>query len=255
MTEQELIRQLKAAKSVYDKKFAPTQETVERIRGLLMERISRSEVAPIAVSRTGFIFGFLRYITPPQFAYGMALFVLLAGSAVFAGYARQARPGQSLYGAKIALEKTHVRFVSNPASRAQVQMELAGRRLEEAQNAVSVEQEAKVLRQFSRDVKEARSTLKQAGDPAQVQAATRELVKKATEYEEKLSETKGKKPAREVDLAAISEAEEALLEIKGELVRITIPEVGELPMKPADQNLKTDQTTEAEELQVGEVSL
>lgn len=200
-------------------------------------------------------FNIAAHLVPQGFAYAMALFVLLAGSAVFAGYARQARPGQSLYGAKIALEKTHVRFVSNPANRAQVQMELAGRRLEEAQNAVSVEQEAKVLRQFSRDVKEARSTLKQAGDPAQVQAATRELVKKAQEYEEKLSETKSKKPAREVDLAAISEAEEALLEIRGELVKITIPEPGALPVQPSDQFPKTDQATEVEELQVGEVSL
>src|SRR3989344_6037430 len=139
MTEQELIKQLKAAKSAYNKKLAPTSEDVERIRGILMARIAGSEVAPISVSRTGFMLGFLRFVVPPQFAYGMAIFALLIGSASFAGYARQALPGQTLHGAKIALEQTHVRFVSNPASRAQVQMELAGRRLEEAEALASEE--------------------------------------------------------------------------------------------------------------------
>ena len=193
----------------------------------------------------------LRYLVPTEFAYALGFLALFGLSGVFAAYAQRALPGQTLYGAKIALEQTHVRFVSNPANRAQVQMELAGRRLEEAGALESSEGEEKALRQFSRDIKEAQNTLKQAGDPVQVKAATRELAKKAKEYEEKLSETKSKKPVRmrEVDLAAMKEAEDILKEIQLEEVEGEVAEEG-----VASDETKTEEVKE-EELKEGEVSL
>lgn len=158
------------------------------------------------------IFQIVNYFIPPQFAYAIGLFALIVGSGFFAYQANTTLPGEKLYGAKIALEKTNVRFVSNPSERAKVQMEFAGRRLEEAQRAApSAAPEA--IKRFAQDVKAAQAALKQAADPVQAAAAQKELVQKAAEYETKLQQVKVGRSDRPVEMAAINEAEEALREV------------------------------------------
>ncbi|OGL65860.1 hypothetical protein A3B21_04740 [Candidatus Uhrbacteria bacterium RIFCSPLOWO2_01_FULL_47_24] len=182
-------------------------------------------------------------LVPQGFAYGLALFALLFGSGAFAAYAQRALPGQTLYGAKIALEQTHARFVSNPADRARVQMEFAGRRLEEAKAVESQEQVTEAIKRFSKDVKQAKETLKQASDPVQIKAAQQEITEKAQEYEVKLAETR-MKPVREVGVAAIPVVDKEMQEAEDALKEVAEP-----------QKIDTDNTEEDELLKDGEVGL
>ncbi|MEK6837596.1 MAG: hypothetical protein AABX69_03010, partial [Nanoarchaeota archaeon] len=116
------------------------------------------------------------------------------------------------YLANMALEFTQVRLMSIPSVRANVQMVLAGRRLQEirAITEQSVEPNGRVekaLKQFTQEVKNAKNTLKQAGDPLQVEQAAQDLAKKARQYEEELLKAKAQvKPGREVGVAAMEEA-------------------------------------------------
>lgn len=215
----EIAQRLRKAKGAYLAKYGPTSEAQERSQQRVMAYIEQSvrtnSQPKFAYPRLGMMMGFLRYFMPPPVAYGTMAIVVFLGIGMAAAASLNALPGQSLYQAKIAMEQTHVRFVSNPAERAKVQMELAGRRLEEVRSSVSSpEQEDQVLRHFSKTVKEAKATLKQAGDPLQVEAAQQELNKKAQEYEQKLLETKiANKTNREVGVAAYDEAEQALREV------------------------------------------
>ncbi len=221
MTDRELIGQLKAAKAQYNKQFAPSPESVERMRARVMAYVMEHGGQPARHLSLGerlkVNINFLRYITPPSFAYGMAAFVVFAVSAAGAFAARSALPGQSLYSTKIALEQTHARFVSNPSERAKVQMEFAGRRLEEVRAVTaSPEQEGATLKRFSKEVKQAKDTLKEAADPLQVEAASAEITKKARQYQEELLKSKNTKSERTVDVAAYEEASNALKEVTGE---------------------------------------
>lgn len=200
MTERELIRQLKALKGTPDA-GTPTSAEVERMHGVIMARIggvSKQSVQPqgFAVS-FGFYARLIQSLVPARFAYAIGVFVLLAASGVVVAASRGALPGDSLYGAKIAFEKTQVRFTSNPATRARVQMEFAGNRLREIQTIQGQTSQGEpngrvdeALTRFAKDVQEAAKTLKEAGDPVQVQAATEELKKKAAEYTQELAQTK-----------------------------------------------------------------
>ena len=214
-----IIAKLKGAKSAYFSISAPTLLEKEKLRSTVMARIDRSmterSTPDVSYPKWQVITGILRYIMPPQFVFTMAGMVLIVGLGVAAAAAQYALPGQSLYSTKLAIENTGARFVSNPAQRAKVQMEIAGHRLEEVrQGTDSPEQETQVLQHFSQAVKEAKQTLKQAGDPLQVEVAQQELNKKAKEYEEKLLQTKiTNKANREVGVAAYEEAEQALKDV------------------------------------------
>lgn len=191
----------------------PNAEFVLRTREMLLAKmqVEQPEKLSRALGGLSFVQSLVRAFVPPQFAYVTAVFALIV-SAVGAGYmSRQALPGTSLYSTKIALEYTQARLVSNPSERAKVQMDMAGRRLQELR---AIEQSAEpngrveqTLKQFTKEVKSAKNTLKQAGDPLQVEAAAQELAKKARQYEEELLKAKaGVKPGREVGVAALEEA-------------------------------------------------
>lgn len=221
MTERELIKLFKKAKVARDQAYTTNPEALELVHKMVRQRIDQSGIMPVAISKPWskpvFLLGFLRYITPPSFAYGMAAFVIFAVSVAGAIAARSALPGQSLYSTKIALEQTHARFVSNPSERAKVQMEFAGRRLEEVRAVTaSPEQEGATLKRFSKEVKQAKDTLKEAADPLQVEAASAEITKKARQYQEELLKSKNTKSERTVDVAAYEEASNALKEVTGE---------------------------------------
>lgn len=235
MTDQELTRQLKIAGAVYrNRPIDPEMD--ERIHARVMAYVAATGGKPSYQlnfsEKFNIRLAFLRYFIPPQFAYAIGLFVLIIGSGFFAYQANTTLPGEKLYGAKIALEKTHARFVSNPSERAKVQMEFAGRRLEEARFAAPGSA-PEAIKRFAQDVKAAQEALKQAADPIQAAAAQKELVQKAAEYEIKLQEVKVGRSDRPVEMAAINEAEEALKEVA------KVAEVAEV----------------AEELENGEVGL
>lgn len=200
MTERELIKQLKALK-ITPEAGTPTSAEVERMHGVIMARIGGTAPQPLQktgfAASLGFYARFIQFITPPRFAYAIGVFVLLAAAGVVAAASRGALPGDSLYGAKLALEKTQVRFVSNPADRARVQMEFAGNRLREIQTIQSQTPQGEpngrvdeALTRFAKDVQEAAKTLKEAGDPVQVKAAATEIVQKAVQYKQELAKTK-----------------------------------------------------------------
>lgn len=213
MTQNDLVKKLKELRNTQEGGNPAAQEK-ERVFRALMLQINQTQSPRQSIGSLGFV-GLIRYFKPAQFIMPMAVFALIvAASSAFAA-SRTALPGQHLYGAKIAFDQTQVRFVSNPAERAKVQMEMAGRRLEEAgQVSTSPEHTAQALKHFSQGVKDARESLQEAGDPLQVESAAAELSKKARQYEETLLKTKQKvAPEREVGVAAIKEAEEALHEV------------------------------------------
>ena len=224
MTDRELSQQLKAAKTAYNWRFAPSPETAAKIRQVVMARIAETPVTPVAISRIGSTAGFLRYLIPmvsPRFAYTMAAFVLMAGSVAAAGMTRKALPGDTLYSAKLAVENSQVRLASSPVDKARVQMENAGNRLSEIRamtNENKGETNGRVqeaLTRFTRDVKEAKKSVEEAGDPLNVEAAKQEFAKKAREYAEELKAVKGGiKPNRDVGFAGIEQAEQALKEVQ-----------------------------------------
>ena len=208
MNDRELIKQIKSLRNTQESGYSSPQSK-ERIFNALMTQIQHTRNSP--VGNPG-IFGVIRYFQPSRLAMPFAMIVLIAGTSSAFALSRTALPGQSLYGAKVAFDQTQVRFVSNPAERAKVQMEIAGRRLEEArQVSASDENTAKALKHFSKGVHDANESLKSAADPLQVESASAELAKKAHEYEEKLLKTKEQvAPGRQVGVAAIEEAEQAL---------------------------------------------
>lgn len=189
MNEKDLINQLKALSNTPEGGMTDTQ-TKERIFKVLTARI-----APTPIRSLGHIglISLMRSFAPPRFVYALSIFVFLTASGAVAMASRNALPGDTLYGAKLAVEKTQVRFTSNPASRAKIQMELAGNRLKEVR---MIKQEGGVpngrmddaLTRFAKDVNEATDVLKQAADPAQVKAAASEIVQKAAQYKEELAD-------------------------------------------------------------------
>lgn len=191
----------------------PNPEFVLRTKEMLLAKMQAEQPPKLSFgTKLSFVQSFIQAFFPPQFAYVTAVFALMISAVAAGAMARKALPGTSFYSAKIALEYTQARLVSNPSERAKVQMDMAGRRLEElrAINEQTDEPNGRVeqtLKQFTKEVKSARQTLKQAGDPLQVEAATQELAKKARQYEEELLRAKaGVKPGREVGVAALEEA-------------------------------------------------
>lgn len=178
---------------------------------------------------------------------GAVAMVVIVVSASAAVSSVNALPGETLYGAKLAVEATQARFTSNPAERAKVQMEFAGNRLRELEEVSAIKEDStgnkeakrteQVLRHFSQDIKRAQESLKQAGDPLQVKKAKEELAKKAREYEKKLVDVKVK-PGRDVGVAALAEAEEALKEVQEDL--------------PEEQEVEIQSSSE---LEIGEVGI
>ena len=227
--ENQLTKFLQQAKASYDQKYAPSADVIEKSRARVMAYVSAHGGKPAKtlgfVDRLRFYNRFLPSLIPPQLAYGVMAIIVFMGIGLTATAAWRSFPGQSLYSTKLAIENTGARFVSNPAERAKVQMEIAGNRLEEVrQGTDSPEQEVRVLKHFSQSVKEAQATLKQAADPLQVEAAQQELNKKAQEYQEKLLQTKlANKVNREVGVAAYEEAEQALKDVTDDVNGLSKP--------------------------------
>ena len=228
ISEKDLIQQLKTLRNTPEGGLADAQ-TKERIFKVVMSQI-RPETRKL-----GFLtpFSAFSYFVPPKFVYAMGIIAFLITSGTVASASRNALPGDTLYSAKLAVEKAQVRFTSNPARRAVIQMELAGNRLKEVQQ---IKEEGGVLNgragdalsRFTKDMTEVNGVLKQAGDPEQVKTATNEIAQKVEEYKQELAnlvkekqevenkDSSGfivppeKKQVRNVDLAAIAKAEEAL---------------------------------------------
>ncbi|MBI4135531.1 hypothetical protein HY477_02240 [Candidatus Uhrbacteria bacterium] len=169
----------------------------ERMNKRVMEYvITHGSSSPKPLHYLGF-FVFLKmiqHLLSPGFVYSLAIFLALAGVASAAIESRNALPGQTLYGAKLAVDEVKVRFTSNPAARAQVQMEIAGHRLREIQEISQTGEEYngrlnEALTRFTRDVGEAKKNLAQAGDPVQVKAVATEIAKKAEKYKQELTAT------------------------------------------------------------------
>lgn len=202
--EKNLIELLKIAKSGYDKKYAVSSDITEKSRTKIMAYIAAHGSQPTRpltlAERTRLAFAVkirvLQGVLQPQFVYAALIFAIFAATASAAVISRNALPGDTLYGAKLAAEGAKVRFTSNPASRAKVQMELAGNRLKEARAITEAAQGQpngrveEALSRFARDVEEATATLKQAGDPAQVQAASTEFSEKVAQYRQELEQTR-----------------------------------------------------------------
>ncbi|MBI2551949.1 hypothetical protein HYW17_01445 [Candidatus Uhrbacteria bacterium] len=219
--EKAIIKALKALKNIPEAGW-PDFDTSERMKKRVMEYVGvQGGAFPRPVYYLGF-FAILRmaqYLFSARFVYAAGIFALFVGVASAAVGSRNALPGETLYGTKLAVDEAKVRFTSNPASRARVQMEIAGNRLRELEKVLPIagditgnqesQRTEEVLRHFSKDIKRAQESLKQAGDPLQVKQAKAELAKKAREYEKKLIDVKVK-PGREVGIAVLAEAEEAL---------------------------------------------
>ncbi|MDP3763280.1 MAG: DUF5667 domain-containing protein [bacterium] len=240
--EQELKKLAKTAEG-----GLPRPEFLARNKSFLMSYLQNKNLgnAPqgISVFRMDFLFSMISQ----RMMVGAVAMVVIVISASAAVSSVNALPGEALYATKLAVEATQARFVSNPAERAKVQMEFAGNRLRELEEVspisedISGNKEAKrteeVLRHFSKDIKRAQESLKQAGDPLQVKQAKEELAKKAREYEKKLVDVKVS-PGREVGVAALAEAEEALKGVQEDL--------------PEEQEVEIQSSSE---LQSGEVGI
>lgn len=201
MTHQEenkLIQKFKSAKAAYDKEYAPSADAVEKSRAQVMAYVmahgGQSSRILSFTEKLKVNINFLRYFVPPKFVYSMAAFAVLIVSATVAMASQGALPGEAFYSAKLAVDEVKVRFTSNPAARAQVQMEIAGHRLREIQEISQTGDDYngrlnETLSRFAKDVGEAQKNLAQAGDPAQVKAATTQIAKKAQEYSKELTAT------------------------------------------------------------------
>lgn len=247
-----LIKAIKSLKNAPEAGW-PSSDTVERMDNRVMSYVqgqSRQSARPGLF----FVLGMTKYLVSPRFAYTMAVIALMAVGAAAAISSQGALPGDTLYGAKLAVEKTQIRFTSNPARRAVVQMEFAGNRLKEAR---MIKQEGgtangrvdDALTRFAKDVTEATDALKQAADPVQVKAATSEIAQKAEEYKQEIEfiVPLSKKRTRTVGMAAAAEQAEQALE------GVEEPAVEE---EDEDENKDEDEEKELEkELKEGQVGL
>lgn len=302
ITEQELIKKLKALRNTLEGGYPDAQEK-ERVFAVLMAQI-RSQSQDLHAERKGFFATFklvmngVPYFISSRFAYGMALFLLFAGVASAAVGSRNALPGETLYPAKLAVDEVKVRFTSNPADRAQVQMEIAGHRLREIQEISQTGDEYngrlnEALSRFAKDVGDAQKNLAQAGDPAQVKAATTQIAKKAQKYSQELTATQAlleqkaaiaqqqadllaqeqgqgdlqisepiektettasKKSARSVEFSAFAQARQALEAVSGEKQE-EAEAVAEVISEDKDNEAEAESNKEGQLLENGEVEL
>lgn len=209
ITEKDLIKQLKAFKIEND------TQSKDRILNVLMAQINSN---PVQANKG--VFSMFPYLVSPRLVYAVGILAVVVTGAFSALASQNAMPGDTLYGAKLAVEKAQVRLTSNPAARARVQMEFAGNRLQEAKNitkdGTATGKVDEALSRFAQEVGEATKTLKQASDPVQVKQATTEIAKKANEYKQELGvfaeeqPVEQYKPGREVKFASLEQVEKAL---------------------------------------------
>lgn len=284
MMEKDLILKLKALRNTPEGGL-PQAGVKERNWNLLLSHIQSKSVQPQTLGLLA-KFGIFQYLIAPRMVYAAMMFVLLFGTGAAAFSSRGALPGEALYPAKLAVEGAKVRFTSNPASRARVQMEIAGERLREVQEITKTEEYNgrlnAALSRFAKDVGEAKKNLAQAGDPVQVKAVASEIAKKAQEYKQELTATQAfveqkaadefdhdsaitpdsgvvnnpnlgeigtvlsKKPVRNVEFSAFEQAQEALKAVSQDQLAEEDPENSE-----DDANVEE----KVEELKNGEVGL
>lgn len=107
-------------------------------------------------------------------------------------------PGDPLYGLKLASERTHLSLTFNQDQRAELELELAGRRLEEvsklAEGSLPDKQERLVsaVEDFKNKIASAQQNLQSSSDQKQAVVAMAKIVdRKATEYQKVLNQTAG----------------------------------------------------------------
>lgn len=142
MQEKDLIEQLKQMQNVQ-----PNKEWKDRDRAGILEYVygARQTMEPGAFSWTRVFVSQLpvevvRGARKPVVAFGVLVLLLFGGGLVSLGAAQDAKPGDSLYIAKRATEKTKLAFTFNEQEKARLGLQFAGNRaaeigriLEEAQ--------------------------------------------------------------------------------------------------------------------------
>jgi hypothetical protein len=121
----------------------PRPGFVSASRRRVLEQIRQEQAAPAQPRWAGAIGQFWQALTGQRrlaLQFSLALLMVLALVAGSAGAAREAQrslPGEAFYGLKLSLEKAAVALARDDATRAELHIRLAGRRLEEIQALVA----------------------------------------------------------------------------------------------------------------------
>ncbi|MBI4435690.1 hypothetical protein HY630_03390 [Candidatus Uhrbacteria bacterium] len=157
-----------------------------------------------------------RWVIRPAGALAGIFLIALGGWVVAGSVFVGVLPGDSLYGVKLASERAHASFTFNPKSKAQLELEFAARRLDEANRIAEndfPDQEdrlAVAMKQFTSQMNATQTqlrTLKETDQPEAV-AVAKIVDRKVAEYQAALAQRK--EGATEAAQAQVREAREAV---------------------------------------------
>lgn len=162
MKERELLKQLNSLKSI-----KPDYEWKKNNREILLSKIYDSQVENGSSIKIGifdsvkqrFSFPVLRIVSQPVFAVVLIAFFILSGGVVGIKASKDAKPGDSLYIAKIISEKTQLAITTDEKKKAQLGIEFAGNRawelsrvLAEEKNGEKQEKVDKLVDSFKKEI-------------------------------------------------------------------------------------------------------
>ena len=176
MTDKDLIQQLSKLKTL-----KPDSEWKDRNRDILLSQIGNSTDDSKKVSFWTVLDNFLpesitMLASKPAMVFAAILVVVLGGSVLSIKAAKETKPGDSLYIAKIVSEKTQLALTFDNTSKAKLNLQFAGNRAEElAKITEAPESETKtgnissLTDNFKREINEAKTRLNT--DSAQIAKA------------------------------------------------------------------------------------
>jgi len=213
MTDQDLVKKIKELD-----KIQPSQGWLDSTRNSLTSQIDFKE------SETGIVFGFFNTLRQPQLAAltMCLLLIVLVGPWLTVKASQPSVPGDLLYSVKRVSEDIQT-TVASGEGKTQLQVEFAGRRLEElakiTEDSFTPDEKTEKAKQVIGDLKDNLADLSHNLDAIPAEEVI-VMAKKTQKIKQELDRTKGEVPAdAQFDLA---QAEEAAEELNQQILAVLI---------------------------------
>ena len=213
MTDLDLIKKIKELD-----KIQPSQDWLDSTRNSLTSQIDFKE------SETGIVFGFFNTLRQPQLAAltMCLLLIVLVGPWLTVKASQPSVPGDLLYSVKRVSEDIQT-TVASGEGKTQLQVEFAGRRLEElakiTEDSFTPDEKTEKAKQVIGDLKDNLADLSHNLDAIPAEEVI-VMAKKTQKIKQELDRTKGEVPAdAQFDLA---QAEEAAEELNQQILAVLI---------------------------------
>ncbi|NIA18424.1 MAG: hypothetical protein GWO79_00930, partial [Actinobacteria bacterium] len=162
MNEKELLGQLNNLKNI-----KPDNNWKQESRDVLLSQISAGDYAGEEIVKLNFSYYFRNFFHQPALVVSAILLIVLGGGIFSVGASRDAKPGDSLYIAKIISEKAQLAITFNEKNKAKLGIEFAGNRAKEIAQVLAGEGNGdkdvkveKLAHNFKKEISAAKTRLK-----------------------------------------------------------------------------------------------